>query len=49
VVVKAEGKEEVCLVGVLEVGTKEMREKQRGAAIERGHFLGDGLWKVDLS
>lgn len=49
VVVRAEGKEEVCLVGVLEVGTKEMKEKKKGPAIERGHYLGDGLWKIELS
>ena len=49
VVVKAQGKEEVCMIGMLECGTEEMKQKQKGPAIERGHFIGDGLWKVDLS
>ena len=49
VVVKAEGKEEICMIGQLEVGTEEMKAKGKGPAIERGHFIGDGLWKCDLS
>jgi malignant T-cell-amplified sequence len=49
VVVKAEGKDEVCLVGVLDVGTEEMKEKKKGVAMQRGHYIGDGLWKIDLS
>jgi malignant T-cell-amplified sequence len=49
VTVGAEGKEEVCMVGVLEVGTEEMKRKKKGPAIERGHYLGDGLWNIDLS
>jgi malignant T-cell-amplified sequence len=49
VVVRAEGKEEACLVGVLDMGTEEMKEKGKGVAMANGHFLGDGLWKMDLS
>lgn len=48
VVIKAEGKEEVCMVGMLEVGTEEMKEKKKGVAIAAGHFLGDGLWKLEI-
>ena len=48
VVVKAEGKEEICMVGVLATGTQEMRESKKGVAIEGGHYLGDGLWKLVL-
>jgi malignant T-cell-amplified sequence len=48
VVVAAEGKENACLVGVLDVGTEEMKKVKKGPAIERGHYLGDGLWKIDL-
>ncbi|KAF2727550.1 hypothetical protein EJ04DRAFT_478821 [Polyplosphaeria fusca] len=44
VVVEAEGKDHACMVGVLKVGTKEMREKKKGIACEAGHYLGDGLW-----
>lgn len=49
VVVDAEGKESACMVGVLKMGTKEMKEKKKGPGIENGHYLGDGLWKLDLS
>ncbi|KAK5123176.1 hypothetical protein LTR85_003374 [Meristemomyces frigidus] len=49
VVVEAEGKENACMVGVLKMGTKEMKEKKKGVGIENGHFVGDGLWKLDLS
>jgi PUA domain protein len=49
VVVNAEGKEEACLVGVLEMGTEEMKKANKGVAMANGHFLGDGLWKMDLS
>ncbi|KAK0352680.1 translation machinery-associated protein 20 [Friedmanniomyces endolithicus] len=49
VVVEAEGKETACMVGVLTMGTKEMREKKKGPGIENGHYVGDGLWKLDLS
>ncbi|TKA28739.1 hypothetical protein B0A50_03067 [Salinomyces thailandicus] len=49
VVVEAEGKENACMIGVLKMGTKEMKEKKKGVGIENGHYLGDGLWKLDLS
>jgi PUA domain protein len=49
VVVDAEGKENSCMVGVLKMGTKEMKEKKKGPGIENGHYLGDGLWKLDLN
>ena len=48
VVVGAEGKEHACLVGVLSMGTVEMREKGKGVALEGGTFLGDGLWKLQI-
>lgn len=46
--VKAEGKEEICLVGMLKVGTGEMKEKGKGVVMDEGHFLGDGLWKMHI-
>ncbi|KAF2717570.1 hypothetical protein K431DRAFT_276656 [Polychaeton citri CBS 116435] len=49
VVVESEGKENACMVGVLKMGTKEMKEKKKGPGIENGHYIGDGLWKLDLS
>ncbi|TKA64243.1 hypothetical protein B0A55_11735 [Friedmanniomyces simplex] len=49
VVVEAEGKETACMVGVLKMGTQEMKEKKKGPGIENGHYVGDGLWKLDLN
>ncbi|KAK3077231.1 hypothetical protein LTS18_010861, partial [Coniosporium uncinatum] len=48
VVVEAEGKENACLVGPLKMGTREMKEKKKGVAMEGGHYLGDGLWRLSL-
>ncbi|KAI9684773.1 MAG: translation machinery-associated protein 20 [Trizodia sp. TS-e1964] len=48
VVVRAEGKEHACLVGVLKMGTEEIKAKGKGVALDEGHYLGDGLWKVVL-
>ncbi|CBX92669.1 similar to translation machinery-associated protein [Plenodomus lingam JN3] len=48
VVVESEGKETACMVGVLKMGTKEIKEKKKGVACEAGHYLGDGLWGLKL-
>ncbi|RMZ91932.1 hypothetical protein DV736_g805, partial [Chaetothyriales sp. CBS 134916] len=48
VAVAAEGKQEVCMIGVLDMSTDEMRAKKKGPAISQGHYIGDGLWKIDL-
>ncbi|KAI9716479.1 MAG: hypothetical protein M1812_005374 [Candelaria pacifica] len=48
VAISAEGKMEVCMVGVLSMGTVEIREKGKGVVIEGGHFLGDGLWRLEV-
>ncbi|KAL2832075.1 P-loop containing nucleoside triphosphate hydrolase protein [Aspergillus cavernicola] len=48
VAVKAEGKEEVCMVGMLKAGTEEIKSKGKGVVIDDGHYLGDGLWKMAL-
>ena len=45
-VIGAEGKEEACLVGQLRMGTEEIKEKKKGIAMDSGHYLGDGLWKL---
>lgn len=47
-VIIAEGKEEACLVGQLKMGTEEMKEKKKGVAMDTGHYLGDGLWKMNI-
>ncbi|KAF3767058.1 hypothetical protein M406DRAFT_337929 [Cryphonectria parasitica EP155] len=48
VVITAEGKEHACAVGLLVAGTKEVKEKGKGPVVEEAHFLGDGLWKLNL-
>jgi PUA domain protein len=48
VAVTAEGKEETCLVGMLKMGTEEMKGKKKGVVMDGGHFLGDGLWRLNL-
>lgn len=44
VVVGAEGKENACMVGVLKMGTEEMKKANKGVGVETSHYLGDGLW-----
>lgn len=46
--VKAEGKEEVCMVGTLKASTEEVKSKGKGVVIDDGHYLGDGLWNMQL-
>ena len=48
VAVKAEGKDTVCLVGVLKVGTEEIKAQGKGVVMDEGHYLGDGLWRFNL-
>lgn len=47
-VVMAEGKQEACAVGLLVMGTKECKDKGKGPVIEEAHFLGDGLWRLNV-
>ncbi|KAK0742134.1 hypothetical protein B0T21DRAFT_306540 [Apiosordaria backusii] len=48
VVVMAEGKEEAAAVGILVMGTREIKEKGKGPVMEDAHFLGDGLWRLNV-
>ncbi|KAF1975044.1 translation machinery-associated protein 20 [Bimuria novae-zelandiae CBS 107.79] len=48
VVIEAEGKDTACMVGVLKMGTGEMKKVKKGQACEAGHYLGDGLWTLAL-
>lgn len=48
VVIMAEGKEHACAVGILVAGTKEVKDKGKGPVVEEAHFLGDGLWKLNV-
>ena len=47
-VIEAEGKEEACLVGQLRMGTEDIKEKKKGVVMDTGHYLGDGLWKLNI-
>lgn len=46
VVIMVEGKEEVCVVGMLVVGMDEVKVKGKGLVVEDVYFLGDGFWKM---
>mmetsp|Transcript_16439 Transcript_16439/g.28666 ORF Transcript_16439/g.28666 Transcript_16439/m.28666 type:complete len:207 (-) Transcript_16439:171-791(-) len=47
VVIRAEGKEHAIAIGVMTMSSAEVREKNKGIAIELAHFLGDGLFMAD--
>ncbi|KZZ86879.1 hypothetical protein AAP_06143 [Ascosphaera apis ARSEF 7405] len=48
VAITAEGKEEACMVGVLKVGTEDIKMKAKGVVMDQSHYLGDGLWNIKL-
>lgn len=48
VAIEAEGKEEICLIGQLRMGSEEMKEKKKGVVMDSGHYLGDGLWNMQF-
>lgn len=48
VAVEAEGKDEICLIGQLRMGTEEIKEKKKGVVMDSGHYLGDGLWRLTV-
>lgn len=49
VAVTAEGKEEICMIGVLKVGTEDVKKKPKGHVMELTHYLGDWMWKVNAN
>ncbi|KAE8882911.1 hypothetical protein PF005_g4294 [Phytophthora fragariae] len=44
VAIMAEGKEHAMAIGILTMSTDDIRNKNKGIAIEMVHFLGDDLW-----
>lgn len=46
VAITAEGKEEICMIGILKMGTEETKSKGKGVVIDAGHYLGDGMWNL---
>jgi len=48
VTVNAEGKENACMVGILKMSTDNIRKENKVGGVETVHYLGDGLWKLDV-
>ena len=48
VVVNAEGKENAVMIGILKMGTKDIKNVKKGVAVEGGMYLGDGLWNLKV-
>jgi malignant T-cell-amplified sequence len=48
VAIGAEGKDEVCMVGRLRMGTEAIRGVGKGVVMDEGHYLGDGLWRMSF-
>lgn len=42
----AEGKEHALAIGVTLLSTKDIRESNKGIAVENTHYLNDGLWNT---
>lgn len=36
------------MIGQLKMGTEKIKAEKKGVAIESGHYLGDGLWRMSL-
>ncbi len=46
VAIFAEGKETAMAVGYTQMSTTEMREVNKGIAVDNLHYLNDGLWRT---
>jgi PUA domain protein len=46
VAIYAEGKEHAMAVGLTKLSTADIREVNKGVAVELMHHLNDGLWKT---
>ncbi|EME30875.1 Malignant T-cell-amplified sequence 1 [Galdieria sulphuraria] len=44
----AEGKEHALAVGVTKLSTEDVKNVNKGVAVENIHYLNDGLWKLSL-
>ncbi|KAG8746705.1 translation machinery-associated protein 20 [Ceratobasidium sp. 414] len=47
VAIQSEGKEHTIGVGILKLGTEEIKKLNKGTAVEVAAYIGDGLWAVD--
>jgi PUA domain protein len=43
----AEGKEHALAIGITKLSTEEIRNVNKGVAVENIHYLNDGLWKLE--
>ncbi|KAH0603877.1 uncharacterized protein H6S33_007536 [Morchella sextelata] len=48
VAIGAEGKGEACMVGLLKMDTEAIKSVNKGVGVETVHYLGDGLWRLDV-
>jgi len=47
--VMAEGKQSALSIGRMQMSGKDIKEKNKGIALENVHYLSDGLWKLNLT
>mmetsp|Transcript_12215 Transcript_12215/g.17361 ORF Transcript_12215/g.17361 Transcript_12215/m.17361 type:complete len:202 (+) Transcript_12215:126-731(+) len=47
IVIYADGKDHALAVGVMKMGSRTVRSKNKGIGIEVAHFLGDGLYQTN--
>ncbi|GAB5030540.1 pseudouridine synthase and archaeosine transglycosylase domain-containing protein [Nannochloropsis oceanica] len=48
VAIRAEGKEMELALGLTKMSTTDIREKNKGIAIELIHYVNDGLWRTEF-
>jgi len=46
VAIFAEGKKQVLAVGITKLSAEDIRDKNKGIAMDNIHYLNDGLWKL---
>lgn len=47
VAIHCEGKEHAIGVGILKLGTEQIKSVNKGTAVEVAAYIGDGLWAVE--
>lgn len=48
VAINAEGKSNACMVGLLKMDTEKIKSVNKGVGVETVHYLGDGLWRLEV-
>eukprot|EP00455_Lapot_gusevi_P056622 TRINITY_DN9453_c0_g1_i2.p1 TRINITY_DN9453_c0_g1~~TRINITY_DN9453_c0_g1_i2.p1 ORF type:complete len:203 (+),score=66.69 TRINITY_DN9453_c0_g1_i2:30-611(+) len=49
VAIHAEGKQHALGIGIMKMSSEQIRATNKGIGIELVHYIGDGLWKLDLN